>query len=222
MGFFGGGGGGVSGSGTENTLAKFGAGGTSVGNSRLVDTGTALTLSGVSLAPIYQVVVSLTDAQIKTLPTTPVEILAAPGANKALVFQVVMLHMKWVADYTNIAPTSSIRVDTAASYTTQISEPSLGAVTALLAGGGPDGTWVPVLPQQIAQSNVTSATPSVNPHLHHGVADSGAYDSDMVNKPLIISAENAAQGNFTDGNAGNVLQISIVYMVLNTTTGIFE
>jgi len=171
---------------------------------------------------LRQAVASLTNAQIKALPTTPVTIIAAPGANKLLVPHVALAHMKWVGNYTNINATSSISIDTAGNFLTSLAEDTLGGVTALLAGGGPDGSWVPFVIQQIAQAKVTTATPAVNPHFHHGVADSGSYDADIVNVPLTISMENVGDGPLTGGNASNVLQISVAYYVLNTITGVYE
>lgn len=173
---------------------------------------------GASL--VHQVTVTLTNAQIIALPTTAVEIVPAPGANKLLVPQVIMLHMKWVADYSNIDPTAQLKADTAGSFMTLLSQPSLSGVSALLAGGGPDGTWVPITIQQLAKSVPTPAE-SVN-HLHNGVADSGFYDADIVNVSLSISLDNAEAGDLEDGHSDNELQVSVVYYVLNTVTGLFE
>lgn len=170
---------------------------------------------------LHQGTATLTDAQIKALPTTAVDILAAPGANKLLVPQVVMLHMKWEADYGSINANAVLKVDLNGTFIAGLHESSLSGVSALLAGGGPDGTWVAMTLNQLANATVTSATPNVNPHLHQGAADSGFYDADIVNVPLRISVEGNG-GDFTGGDSNNELQISVAYLVLNTVTGEFE
>lgn len=180
--------------------------------------------SEISASPsgsiVHQATVTLTDAQIKALPTTAVEIIAEPGANKLLVPIVIMLHMKWVADYSNIDPTAQLKADTAGSFMALLSQPTLSGVSALLAGGGPDGTWVPITIQQLAKSVPTPAAPTN--HMHNGVADSGFYDADIVNISLSISLDNAEAGDLEDGDPDNELQVSVVYYILNTVTGEFE
>lgn len=171
---------------------------------------------------LHQVTVTLTNAQIKALPTTAVEILAAPGANKLLVPQVALLHMKWAADYSNINASCLLKCDLNGTFVAGLYQHTLSGVASLLAGGGPDGTWVAMTLNQLAWSTTTTATPSVNPHFHQGAADSGFYDADIVNTALTVSATNAADGNFEGGDPDNELQVSVAYLVLNTTTGEFE
>lgn len=161
---------------------------------------------------ISVVTASLTDAQIKSLPTTPVELFPAPGDGKLIVPFVAVARMEWHADYGNINATSSISVDLTANVLGALAENTLSGVSALLAGGGPDGTLVFFTIQQLAQTISTPVAPTN--HFHSGKADSGFYDSDIVNKPMRILAENVGDGDFTGGDAANVLRITIFYAVI--------
>jgi hypothetical protein len=51
-------------------------------------------------------IITLTDADIKALPTTPFELVPNPGANKVIVPKDYFLIMKAAASYTNISPTT--------------------------------------------------------------------------------------------------------------------
>jgi hypothetical protein len=171
----------------------------------------------------HQDTITLTNAQILALPTTAVEVLAAPGANKLIVPLVILLHMKWVADYGNINATAMLKADLAGNFIVGLRESVLSGITSLLAGGGPDGTWVSLgLNNAIAQGVTTTATPNINTHTHPIGADSGFYDADLVNVPLTISMDNQGSGVLTGGDADNELQVSAAYYLLNTVTGVFE
>lgn len=178
--------------------------------------------SASNLAPEYQAVKILTNAQIIQLPLTPVEVIAAPGANKLLFPTIVIARLNWVADYSNINATSYLAVDISGSFIMPLRQAILSGVSALLAGGGPDGTLVAFPLNLINQGETTTATPAVNPHTHHTGADSGFYDSDLVNKPLKIRMENVGDGPLGDGDAGNTLIIAVTYKVLNVVTGVFS
>jgi len=160
--------------------------------------------SGSGSSILTQAMVTLTNAQIKALPTTGVEILPAQ-AGKVLVPVFGVLHLHWVADYGNIDAASQIRLYIGGSPSLASLDDSVnGAVTGLLAGGGPD-TYGFNLPFGNASSQVFGW--------------SGAYTSDVVNRPVSISASNS--GNFTGGDPLNTLTVSIAYLVLNATTGVF-
>src|SRR5687768_4998077 len=62
--------------------------------------------------------VTLTDAQIKALPTTSVQLIAAPGANKYIFVHGVSLVANIVTDgsYTNMSSPSNIGVYYSTSY----------------------------------------------------------------------------------------------------------
>ena len=166
-----------------------------------------------------QKMVPLTNAQVLALPTTAVEIVPAPGENILIVPQVVLLHMKWVADYTNISADCVLKCDLVGTFVAALHEVDLSGVSALLAGGGPDGTWVAMTLNQLASAKTTTATPNVDPHNHQGSADSGFYDADIVNAALTLSATNT--GDFADGSVDNELQVSVAYYLLDTVTGLF-
>lgn len=169
---------------------------------------------------LHQATVTLTDAQIKALPTTPVTVVAAPGASKLIVPTVAVARLAWVADYTGIDGDTYVNVDLGTNgWVAKLQESTLSGVSALLAGGGPDGTVVAFTVNQLSGATVTPATPLV--HTHQGAVVGGFYDADVVNVPLTISAYNGGL-NFTGGNVGNALSVSVAYYILNTLTGLFE
>lgn len=163
---------------------------------------------------IHQASVELTDAQIKALPTTGVQIVASPGANKMIVPVVGVLHTNavWIADYGNINSGASIAIKLGATNALlALHQPVSSSVSSLLAGGGPDGTVV-VMPQQFQGGAV------YNPAGFGGIA--GTYDSDVINQSLSISASNA--GDFTGGHYLNTMSVTVAYFIFNTATKQFE
>lgn len=174
---------------------------------------------GIQTSPVtpHQTYATVAHADILTLPTTPVEIIPAQGANTLILPMFGLCRMKWVADYTTIGPTCALKLDISGSFLAALFESTLGGVSQLLAGGGPDGTWVCFTINQLAQSKVTSATPSIDPHYHQGAVDSSWYDSDLLNVPLTLHAESNSGGDFTDGNAGNELQFWIWWSKITVT-----
>lgn len=149
---------------------------------------------------------ALTDAQIKALPTTPITLIAAPGASKITFPIAAFLRMHWVADYANIDAGAIVQILSGTqNVMNQLLETAGSPVSGLLAGGGPDGTsgWIG------AQSR-SLAVPTA---FHYGI--SYLYDSDIANKPLNIAADNQGAGNFTGGNAGNVLTVTVLYTVID-------
>jgi hypothetical protein len=144
----------------------------------------------------------LTNAQIKALPTTAVEILPAPGVGKCVFPLFAMLHMHWAADYTNIDASAEMLIKNGnQALLSSWSQTVASAVSSLLAGGGPDGTWAwAVLIGNIASSVTFGA--------------SGPYDSDIANLPLLISATNGGAGDFTGGNVANELEVTVQYLLV--------
>ena len=149
--------------------------------------------------------VSLTDAQVKALPTTIVEIVAAPGPGKVLIPTYVLLRLLAAVDYANIDGDAYLKVDhgLGGAFVSLLFQAS-GFVSAFLQPGDPtDGIHASMLPTQVKHP-VTSMSG----------ADTGFYDSDIVNKALAMSAYNGASGDFTGGNAANVLTVTVFYATI--------
>lgn len=163
---------------------------------------------------LHQATVLLTAAQVKALPTTSVQVVAAPGAGKILVPQVAHWHCNWVADFTNIGATAKLRLKTGggANATMSVSE-DLNQVSGLLAGGGPDGTnaYTPAF----FKGQVLAAPGE--PDLFGTTPD---YDADIANSALVVSAVNDAAADFTGGST-STLRVTVAYLIVDVTTGRF-
>ena len=153
---------------------------------------------GVKLLPdtsvaVKSATVTLTDAQIKALPTTQVGIVAAPGAGK------VLFPVQWL-----------IVADTRA-----------GAYTNLDAAiSGPNLGW-PSEPAQLfsaAASAVILTTVANKISAWENLADSGGDNlGNLEDQPLVIGIGNGASGNLTGGNAANSLQVTVFYLEVSIT-----
>lgn len=153
----------------------------------------------------------LTNAEIKALPTTPIEIIPAPGAGKIL-FQMRLIALsKIVQSYTNIGDTSYIWASCDPGEADAIYLPNEAAfdnlVNSLLTGDGTRTIWNPVDPYANKVSD------------NYGLTGGVVLDSvDLVeNKSFQIFMENSGShtGNLTGGNAANGLQVTVFYSVID-------
>lgn len=172
--------------------------------------GTSVYLGGL----LHQATVTLTNDQIKALPTTGIQIVAAPGANKMIIPAVGIHVLNAPVAYTNVNADAALHLE----YTSGLLASNIGA-----AG---DGIYL----------DAASATPlfgTFTTRLEDGypvastIGDvTGNGLSSAVNNALRIKASNPyptnVAGNFTGGNAANTLWVSVTYYVLDTTTGVYE
>jgi len=132
--------------------------------------------------------VTLTHAQILTLPTVPITLVAAIPGGVILPHLISWILTPWVADYTNIDGTSNFGVNINGAYT----PPTLTGA-GMLAQGHANILWQNT-GRDYDYTPVNYAT--------------------VLNKPLVTVVTNGALGNFTGGNATQSLYIQIFYEVL--------
>lgn len=153
---------------------------------------------------IYQASVTLTDAQIKALPTTsvpilaPTDILGYSGAPGSLFMPTLAVLQMNVADETR----SYTNVDDAA---------------AVILAWGSDQSWNIMDLSHITEP-VLLGTDEPRAVRFKEVADASALlalDGLLEDNGLHLVATNGAAGNFTGGNAANTLKVTVWY-------GIFE
>jgi hypothetical protein len=146
---------------------------------------------------IQTATVTITDAQTKSLPTTPVQIVAAPGTGKRLILFTAQLIINNTAGvYSNVdagfyffftagQESASIRNE-AGWILTDGSEPGLATFVTFLA-------------------------------LSSGVLNGDSdYASGYDNGSIMLKASNAAAGNLTGGNAANTIKATVYYIVAPT------
>lgn len=135
--------------------------------------------------------VVLTDAQIKALPTTGVDLVAAPGAGRMHIPVVVTLTSSIVAGYDNIDAASSIRIVWGASIIALIGmEEEGGAVSDLLTDIG--SGWA----------------------AGGAVAASSNDIADAEDQALAVRIVNGAAGDLTAGNAANTVTVTVYYITV--------
>ena len=174
---------------------------------------TLLTQGTISLGTIpastgivHQKTVTLTDAQIKALPEIPVPIVPAPGPDKILVFMTGILHGDYAAGaYTGI--------DANAFFWFAIGDDQL-SITGTLEGlvAADDHVFQQLSPY----FRLTSAIISQFETAQYSETDVET----LANLPIDLRIDNG--GQLMGGDPANTLTVSVAYLILDTTTGLFE
>jgi hypothetical protein len=159
---------------------------------------------GASL--LHQATVTLTNAQIKALGADPYfEVVPAPGANKFHWDVSGFVYSTIVQPYTNLIEAQEVTVywgETSREATLPVSaQAEWGALGASL------------MFQLRTIWDVTATPPQGYP-----ITDPAT----IVNQALNFYLDNAPDGAFTGGDAGNSLVIGLTYKTFNTLTGLFE
>lgn len=149
-------------------------------------------------AEIFQASVTLTDAQIKALPTTPITIVAAPGAGKALVFMrgAGLYHAEAGGEYTVDANSLLYLADELGNRLSKVHAPAASLVD--------------------DADKLLHFTPAAYPG---GGAFAGLLTELAVSVPyyentaIQVRAENI--GDFTGGNAANTLKVTVIYTIID-------
>jgi hypothetical protein len=165
------------------------------------------------LAPIKMAQVTLTDANVKALPTTPISLIAAPASGTRIV--PLMAHLKTAF--------------TAGAYTNINSDSWLGIV---INAGGTEVDVLGYVPQDAAitngtTTNISSLFAAANSRVTlpmysrtEGVDSwgptpgSAAASSNWDAKALSIKSDNNGSGVYTGGNAANTMLVTVLYLVL--------
>ncbi len=155
----------------------------------------------IALGLFQKKVITLTNAQIKALPTTSIEIIPAPGANKVICAPIVTtgaalasLFLHWAADYTNINTNLALKFKLG---TSGVSVQFLSIISkALLVTGGLNFLFVP------SQGDIDSTSISNDPDTR-------------VNKAISLSIDNMGSGDLTGGDAANTLTVTVYYTIID-------
>lgn len=156
-------------------------------------------VEGSGAGAIEVTTITLTDAQIKALPTTAVDIVPNPGVGKIILPFFVFLHMAPSAyvNYTNIDAAATVRF----GPLLPVFEEGEDQVSALLATSE-FGNAVLVTEQGLSSAPITLTRPL------------SAWADEDLDGPLQMTAQNTAAGDFTGGDAGNALHITVFYRVI--------
>jgi hypothetical protein len=144
--------------------------------------------------------VELTDAQIKALPTTPLEVVESPGVGRLLRLVSGFYKLHLIVDYENldaVFPSLFLRHGGSSALH------SLPAsASGFLDWGGPADVvaWMTPFFGAVSGSPV------------EGVG----YDlNDIANSPFLVSADNGFSGDFTGGDTANTLQVTVYYTIID-------
>lgn len=187
---------GVSGSGLTSGLVVVGAGGTSIS-------------VAANSVPILKATVSLTDAQVKALPTTPIQLVAAPGAGFRIQLLQASISANLTGVYTNVNASAYCVLALAANE-----------ISNYIAN---DATTSPILSDatKLFATNTLSTAIFVNfsqvttPAANQWGNAVNVNALDFQNQALNLTVNNNGAGNFTGGNAANAFAVHVLYTVVS-------
>lgn len=149
---------------------------------------------------IRKATVTLTDAQILALPTTPIEIVPTPGADKNLMLIAAYIKTHIVVPYANL-DTNPRYIQIFDNDGDAMSIPTSYSDTyALLTT---DNSRTILTPTTLWNKNI-DGTNYNTPNSFH------TFD----NQPLLLTCVNT-DGDFTDGDPANTLKITVLYYVID-------
>lgn len=153
-------------------------------------------------------IVTLTDAQIKALPTTPVQIIPAPGVGKTIIPVSAILSFKRTGGYSTISPTALLGFQWDVPNASRANQligiyEEKGGVSGFLSTG-----------ESVIATLGINATP-VGGTIELGVGTEVlVYPNEISNKALMLSAKNDEE-NFSGGNAANVLTVTVFHTIID-------
>lgn len=146
---------------------------------------------------VSRATLTVTNAQILALPTTSLQIIAAPGAGKVIAPFLVLMNSTIVDAVTNIDGDSSIAVVYGAAW---------------------DNSALDFIWENSSWAKVSSLlTTSQATFLSTAQSDEGGFTkgvvggSGQVNNGFYLYGSNGSSGDFTGGNAGNSLKVFVFY-----------
>lgn len=162
-------------------------------------TGLGFSGKGGSPSSILVATKTLTNAQILTLPSTPVELVAAPGTGKALIFFGAFFETTYATDYSNVHADSRGVIANAnwgRDHSTLIKTNGLFTVT----------SGIGFLPPVAIQDTLAGWESYLL-----GINGMGS----KTDTGFFLHVDNAGNGDFTGGNAANTLEITIFYYIVD-------
>lgn len=156
---------------------------------------------------ILQKTVTLNNDQIKALPSTPVEIVAAPGANKVIVLLGGVSYFNFTVDYVNpnvgspselaLAWWDGIQGHGKCPASNFIGDLDISNMSGKVAGiGAPKLNATAIFSDALASRNSTAAY--------------------VINSPIVLyDDDNDSGSDYTGGDPANTLKVTVLYAVVD-------